>query len=140
MDSISTSNIYYISSILAIAEMFIFMPIYSKTEMTRKRTNYQTIKAHFFILPLMAIIFTPRIINLALFFGVWRGLGCFFTFFGTVTIYTIIFATLIFASVPATLFVSLSLAYCLFLCVSVLIIHTLYALLFPPLEDETFGV
>ena len=41
-----------------------------------------------------------------------------------------------FRNSAATLFVSLSLAYCLFLCVSVLIINTLYALLFPPLEDN----
>ena len=76
--------------------MFIYMPIYLKTEMTRKTTNHQTKKAHFFILPLMALIFTPRILNLGLFFGVWRGLGSGFTFFGAVTIYTVAFAILVF--------------------------------------------
>ena len=78
--------------------MFIYMPIYLKTEMTRKTTNHQTKKAHFFILPLTALIFTPRMLNLALFFGVWRGLGSGFAFFGAVIIYTIGFATLVFTS------------------------------------------
>ena len=76
--------------------MFIYMPLYLKTEMTRKTTNHQTKKAHFFILPLTALIFTPRMLNLVLFFGVWRGLGSGFAFFGAVVIYTIGFATLVF--------------------------------------------
>ena len=78
--------------------MFIYLPIYLKTEMTRKTTNHQTKKAHFFILPLMALIFTPRVLNLGLFFGVWRGLGSVFAFFGAVIIYTIGYATLVFTS------------------------------------------
>ena len=72
------------------------MPIYHKAEMTRKKILHQTKKAHFFVLPLMALIFTPRILNLVLFFGVWRGFGCFVTFFGAVTIYTIGYVTLVF--------------------------------------------
>ena len=86
----------YLNNITMIAETFIYMPIYHKAEMTRKKILHQTKKAHFFVLPLMALIFTPRILNLVLFFGVWRGFGCFVTFFGAVTIYTIGYVTLVF--------------------------------------------
>ena len=83
--------------IILIAETFIYMPIYQKTEMTKRKTLNQTKKAYLFILPLIAGIFLPRIINLGLYFGSWRHLGggVFITFIGAVTIYTIGFAILI---------------------------------------------
>ena len=82
-------------SLIMVTETFIYMPIYQKTEMTKMKTLNQTKKAHLFILPLIAVIFLPRMINLGLFFGSWRHLGCLFTFIGAFTIYTIGFAILI---------------------------------------------
>ena len=88
------------TSLIMVTETFIYMPIYQKTEMTKRKTLNQTKKAHLFILPLIAVIFLPRIMSLGLFFGFglvfWRRLeGVFITFVGAFTIYTIGFAILI---------------------------------------------
>ena len=86
----------FLTSLIMVTETFIYMPIYQKTEMTKRKTLNQTKKAHLFILPLIAVIFLPRIINLGLFFGSWTHLlSVFITFIGAFTIYTIGFAILI---------------------------------------------
>ena len=85
-------------NIIMISENFIYMPIYDKSDMTKKKTTSQTKKAHLFIVPIIAVIFLPRIINLGLFFGSWRGqegLAGLFIFIGALIIYTIGFAILI---------------------------------------------
>ena len=96
--AISAISLLYscFTSLIMVTETFIYMPIYQKTEMTKMKTLNQTKKAHLFILPLIAVIFLPRIINLGLFFGSWRRLlSVFITFIGAFTIYTIGFAILI---------------------------------------------
>ena len=85
-------------NIFMISETFIYMPIYDQSDMTKKKTTSQTKKAHLFIVPIIAVIYLPRIINLGLFFGSWRGqagLVGLFIFTGALIIYTIGFAILI---------------------------------------------
>ena len=89
-------SISYPILMIRITEKFIYMPVFLKTDLTRNRLLHQTRKAHLFILPLMTLIFTPRYLSLILLFGVWRGIGCFLTFAGAVTIYMLGFALLIY--------------------------------------------
>ena len=82
-------------TVISIAETFIYMPIFLKTDLTRNKILHQTRKALLFVLPLITLIFSPRLLVLSLFFGVWRGLGCLLTFVGAVVIYTFGFIVLV---------------------------------------------
>ena len=85
----------YISIVIRIAEIVIYMPIYLNTDMTKNILFQQTRKSHLFILPLMALIFTPRFLLLIFFFGVWRSIGCVLVFSTSITIYMLAFALMI---------------------------------------------
>ena len=86
----------YLAISIKIAENFIYMPIFLKTDLTRNKILHQTKKSYLFIIPLTILIFTPRFLSLTLLFSVWRGIGCFLIFAGAVTIYTLGFALLIY--------------------------------------------
>ena len=88
--------ISYLRILFKIAETFIYMPVFLKTDLTRNKILRQTKKSYLFITPLTILIFTPRFLSLTLLFSVWRGIGCFLTFAGAVTIYTLGFALLIY--------------------------------------------
>ena len=81
--------------LLSVAETYIFLPVFEKKAMTEGKLVNQTRKTYLFILPLVVLIFAPRMINLVLFFAAWRGLESFLTFAGALTIYTIGFVILI---------------------------------------------
>ena len=69
---------------------------YNREDMKNERMDIQEKGNHLFItLPLISMIYIPRLINFALFFGVWRGLETFLTFTVAIVIYTIAFAILI---------------------------------------------
>ena len=85
----------FLINVIYIAETYIFLPVFEEEAMTEGKLVNQTRKTYLFILPLVVLIFAPRMINLVLFFAAWRGLESFLTFAGVLTIYTIGFVILI---------------------------------------------
>ena len=49
--------------ILFITETFVYMPIFHKGDMEKKKTFVHTKLSYFFTLPLIALIYTPRLLN-----------------------------------------------------------------------------
>ena len=86
----------YLTNITLIAETFIYIPVFLKTDLIRNKILHQTRKSYFFIIPSTTLIFTPRFLILTLLFSVWRGIGCFLTFVGAIAIYTLGFVLLIY--------------------------------------------
>ena len=78
-----------------VAETFIYMPIFEETNMTKERVFKQTNKSHLFVLPLVLSVFSLRIMNFSIFFGVWRGFNCFIAFSVAIIIYALGFVLLI---------------------------------------------
>ena len=83
--------------ILLLAQLFMFMPTFDKTDLTKRelRPVLALWTTYFFTLPLLVLNCAPRILNLSILFGVWRGLACGLTFLGALAIYTFSFFLLI---------------------------------------------
>ena len=80
------------------------MPTFQKNINRKEKFILQNRKTHLFVIPLIFLIFTPRLINLVLFFGVWRSHGVndqnvsyyhLYVIFGAISVYTIGFSVLV---------------------------------------------
>ena len=84
-----------LSKLIFVAETYIYMPLYDSEDMSKKIMLPQSKLFHIFILPLMALTFFPRVLNLAIYFGVWKGLECILIALSAIAIYIICFAIMI---------------------------------------------
>ena len=84
-----------IFKLIFVAETYIYMPLYEAKDMSKKKMLPQSKLFHIFILPLMALTFFPRILNLVIYFGVWKGLECILIALSAIAIYIIGFSIMI---------------------------------------------
>ena len=100
LSTISLTSPFLVTScfnrLYLLAELIQFMPTFDKTDLTKKELRPTLgLGTYIFTIPLLLLNCAPRILNLSILFGVWRGLACGLTFLGALTIYTFSFFLLI---------------------------------------------
>ena len=81
--------------LIFVAETYIYMPLYEPEDMSKNIMLPQSKLSHIFSLPLMALTFFPRVLNLTIYFSVWKGLECILIALSAIAIYIIGFAIMI---------------------------------------------
>ena len=84
-----------LSKLIFVAETYIYMPLYEPEDMSKNIMLPQSKLSHIFILPLMTLTFFPQFLNLAIYFGVWKGFECILIALSAIAIYIIGFAIMI---------------------------------------------